>query len=85
MIFRHSLDGVSVCFYADGTFFIERQDRVGQKIDRLQEIVDDHRFEHIEFKISLAGRKADRRIVAQHLTRPPSSSLRIWVGFTFPA
>ncbi|MNC73247.1 hypothetical protein D3C75_1244110 [compost metagenome] len=40
---------------------------IGQQLDGLQQVMDDHRFEHIQLQMPLAGGKADGRVVAQHL------------------
>ncbi|MNO92612.1 hypothetical protein D3C76_841930 [compost metagenome] len=40
---------------------------VSQQFDRLQQVVDDHRLEHVQLQMPLAGGKADRRVIAQHL------------------
>ena len=40
---------------------------IGQELNRLQQVVDDHRLEHVELQVALAGGEGDGGVVAQHL------------------
>ncbi|MNE93944.1 hypothetical protein D3C80_1918540 [compost metagenome] len=40
---------------------------IGQQLDGLQQVVDDHRLEHVQLQVALARGKADGGVVAQHL------------------
>ena len=46
---------------------VEGTHRIGQQPRGLQEVVDNHRLEHIQLEVALARSEADRRIVAHYL------------------
>ncbi len=46
---------------------IEVATAVGQKPNRLEQVVDDHRLEHVELQMTLARCEADGHVVAHHL------------------
>ncbi len=45
---------------ADDAIVGEAHGRVGQQADRLQQIVDDHRLEHVQLEMALAAGDGDR-------------------------
>ena len=62
---------------------VEGSHRIGQKPSRLQEVMDNDRFEHIELKIALARCEADRSIVAHYLTDHHRQRLALrWIDFS---
>ena len=50
-------------------------DHIRQQGNRLEEVVDDHRLEHIKLEIALAGGKADGAVVAEDLAGDHGESL----------
>lgn len=50
---------------------------VGEQADRLQQVVDDHRLEHVELQVSPAGSEGDGGIVAENPQASMERGLRI--------
>ena len=57
---------------------------VGEQVDRVQEVEDHHRLEHVELEVALRAGDADGGVVADAPARRPSSCASLCVGFTLP-
>ena len=56
-----------VDFQPGDAMLVEVAAAVCQQLDRLQQVVDDHRLVHVQLQVTLAGGKADGHVVAHHL------------------
>nr|GFD54594.1 hypothetical protein [Tanacetum cinerariifolium] len=56
------LGGVGL--HAGDAVFVEVTAAVAEQSDRLQQVVDDDRLEHVQLQVTLAGGKGDRTVVA---------------------
>ena len=66
--FTHQLrDALEIGFDAQRAVVVEARGAVGEQTHALQEIVDDHRLEHVEFEISHRAANVDRHVVAEYL------------------
>ena len=64
-VFRHFL---GIRLQAGDAMLLEVAAAVAQQTDRLQQIVDDHRFEHVQLQMPLTRGETDGDVIAQHLT-----------------
>ena len=56
-------------FQACDAVLLEVAATVCQQLDGLQQVVNDHRFVHVQLQVTLAGSKTDGYVVAHHLAR----------------
>ena len=61
------IDGWQVGLNANHAVVVERNRCIPDQPGRLQHVLDHHRFEHIELKMSTDATHIHRHIVAQHL------------------
>ena len=54
---------------AGDAVLVEGTQRIRQQARRLQEVVNQHRHEYVQFKVALRRGEADRGVVAHHLHR----------------
>ena len=65
-------DRLAVRLDADDAVLAEAVAGVGEQIDALEEIVDEHRLEHVELEVPARAGDADADVVAHHVRRTPS-------------
>ena len=66
------------------TVFPEGTTGIGQQADGLQHIENQHRFENVQFKITLTARNGDGRMIAHHLGADHGHGLALcWINLAW--
>ena len=63
----------------------KRVARVGEEARRMEDVRGHDRLEDVQLEVALRAREPDRRVVAEHLRRRPSSAPRTGSGSPCPA